>query len=269
MLEKDKNSLKKLFIEDIDAAIKHCQDLLSSDFNGSFSSFLKTSFNPKNLSICQVSSSISTLFIHCNQCSLSPNSCICLSCFLKSNHSDHDIRIDNGNYGNCDCGDHSLWKSCGYCSDHSGQSSIPHETQVPDKIQHLLIDICSCIFQNIKKINDKNLKKITSFLQQIISLGDGFRRYVCIGICFNNFLINLIKTIPDLNNSSNSILFDFIGRFINDSYFKEQFSFSLFQETGNLFLYYKNLFCRKQSTNHLKPFSRFICHIFSPDIFEQ
>jgi hypothetical protein len=110
---------------------------------------------------------------------------------------------------------------------------------------------------------------VTSFLQQIISLGDGFRRYICIGICSNSSLTKLIKTIPDLNYSSNSILFDFFGKLINDSYFKEQFSISIFQETGNLFLYYKNILSNQQCTSHLKPFSLFVFHIFSPDVFEQ
>jgi hypothetical protein len=126
MLEIDKEKLKRFIAEDIDSAINYCKHILSSDFNGSFSSFLQSSFNPKNLSICQLNSSFFTLFIHCNQCSLISNSCICLSCFLKSNHSSHDIRIDNGTRGNCDCGDCSYLKPSGFCTDHSRQLSIPY-----------------------------------------------------------------------------------------------------------------------------------------------
>lgn len=55
----------------------------------------------------------------CNDCSLDVTCVVCLDCFHKSAHKDHNYRMSNSDGGGCcDCGDVEAWKQHHACTDH-------------------------------------------------------------------------------------------------------------------------------------------------------
>lgn len=227
MLPQEYLNLAQLFLDNTHAAIDYCESKLSILSNLSYSDFLVQNSNPKHLSTCQESWSTPRLSIHCNNCGISENSCICLNCYLKGDHTGHDLIIKNGLIGNCDCGDYALWKKEGFCREHFGQSENPEKEQVPEIFQQLVIVITKASFLNIVQISQNNPKaimKITKFLKQIIQLGDGYRRCVSIGLSSESILENVIHHIPQFSKIVNSDIFGFFGSLINDSLFCSKFS---------------------------------------------
>lgn len=62
--------------------------------------------------------------IQCFDCQTSEKSSLCLNCFLKGEHENHRFRVVEYGNGFCDCGNPSALKEEGFCSRHSGFSSI-------------------------------------------------------------------------------------------------------------------------------------------------
>lgn len=55
----------------------------------------------------------------CNDCGLDATCVVCIDCFHKSAHKDHNYRMSNTDGGGCcDCGDLEAWKQYPACSDH-------------------------------------------------------------------------------------------------------------------------------------------------------
>lgn len=55
----------------------------------------------------------------CNDCGLDGTCVVCIDCFHKSAHKDHNYRMYNSEGGCCDCGDIEAWKQHYACIDHS------------------------------------------------------------------------------------------------------------------------------------------------------
>ncbi|XP_058064446.1 E3 ubiquitin-protein ligase Ubr3 [Anopheles bellator] len=70
----------------------------------------------------------------CRTCGISPCMSICRDCFKRGNHQNHDFNMFLSQAGGaCDCGDTSVMKPEGFCSDH-GLNSCPSSTPVPDDL---------------------------------------------------------------------------------------------------------------------------------------
>lgn len=54
----------------------------------------------------------------CNDCGLDGTCVVCIDCFHKSAHKDHNYRMSNSEGGCCDCGDIEAWKQNYACTDH-------------------------------------------------------------------------------------------------------------------------------------------------------
>lgn len=55
----------------------------------------------------------------CRTCGISPCMSICRDCFKRGNHKNHDFNMFLSQAGGaCDCGDTSVMKAEGFCSDH-------------------------------------------------------------------------------------------------------------------------------------------------------
>ncbi|KAL6528690.1 hypothetical protein OROMI_029335 [Orobanche minor] len=61
----------------------------------------------------------------CRSCEHDPTCAICVPCFQKGNHKDHDYSVIYTGGGCCDCGDITAWKREGFCSEHKGVEQIP------------------------------------------------------------------------------------------------------------------------------------------------
>lgn len=63
----------------------------------------------------------------CNDCGFDDTCVVCIDCFHKSAHKDHNYRMSNTDGGGCcDCGDIEAWKQNYACSDHiaASQASV-------------------------------------------------------------------------------------------------------------------------------------------------
>ncbi|XP_055526440.1 E3 ubiquitin-protein ligase Ubr3 [Wyeomyia smithii] len=70
----------------------------------------------------------------CRTCGISPCMSICRDCFKRGNHTDHDFNMFLSLAGGaCDCGDTSVMKAEGFCSDH-GINNRQHKAPVPDDL---------------------------------------------------------------------------------------------------------------------------------------
>lgn len=58
--------------------------------------------------------------MHCFDCQVQDNSCICVECFLAGDHSGHKFYFKMSKNAVCDCGDPDGWKEKGNCHKHSG-----------------------------------------------------------------------------------------------------------------------------------------------------
>lgn len=70
----------------------------------------------------------------CRTCGISPCMSICRDCFKRGNHTDHDFNMFLSQAGGaCDCGDTSVMKAEGFCSDH-GINNCQNKSPVPDDL---------------------------------------------------------------------------------------------------------------------------------------
>ncbi|XP_052850174.1 E3 ubiquitin-protein ligase Ubr3 isoform X2 [Drosophila gunungcola] len=70
----------------------------------------------------------------CRTCGISPCMSICRDCFKKGNHTNHDFNMFLSQAGGaCDCGDTSVMKAEGFCSDH-GINNRVNRDPVPNNL---------------------------------------------------------------------------------------------------------------------------------------
>uniref|UniRef100_A0A803MGT7 E3 ubiquitin-protein ligase n=1 Tax=Chenopodium quinoa TaxID=63459 RepID=A0A803MGT7_CHEQI len=89
------------------------------------------SLNVGQRGVCGVIWRENDLAFRCNTCGHDPACAICLPCFQKGNHENHDFFTTTPGAGCCDCGDESAWKREGFCSEHKGAEQIQ---PLPDEI---------------------------------------------------------------------------------------------------------------------------------------
>jgi hypothetical protein len=78
----------------------------------------------KQSSICGAIWKKGKMAYRCRDCQVTPNSCICVDCFIAGNHEGHDYILHQSTGGGCcDCGDSTAWDPKGFCSHHSGIQS--------------------------------------------------------------------------------------------------------------------------------------------------
>lgn len=81
----------------------------------------------------------------CRTCGISPCMSICRNCFKKGDHSTHDFNMFLSQAGGaCDCGDTSVMKAEGFCSDHGinnrvNRDPIPNLMSVAEAIMPRLL----------------------------------------------------------------------------------------------------------------------------------
>lgn len=67
----------------------------------------------------------SVIAYRCRTCGISPCMSICRNCFKKGDHKDHDYNMFLSQAGGaCDCGDTSVMKAEGFCSDHGLHKNV-------------------------------------------------------------------------------------------------------------------------------------------------
>ncbi|OHT04329.1 hypothetical protein TRFO_28145 [Tritrichomonas foetus] len=282
---KEASSLKNPFFGDIHAAIHQSKEIIyKAEKNKNFKSFEEfVQYHSMNsdVSTCQKTWNQPKLCITCLTCSNSPESCICLECFLNGNHENHDVIVNPDLYGNCDCGDTFLWKPEGFCHKHQrclSEKSHP-ELLLDKELRTVLIDqVFSDAFKFMKEIvidNPDPAILILKFAKKFVKFGDGFRRAISLALTqkinFNEFLFNIFF----YSSCFNEKLSNLFGLLINDTIFLENFSYAACEVLipiyhnaiyVSLFPFDKNQ--ENQIYENIKCFSHLWFHCFSTHSIE-
>ncbi|KAK8888327.1 hypothetical protein M9Y10_039394 [Tritrichomonas musculus] len=223
--------LESLFISDTQKAINESQQIICSVAGfASFSDFYNYHLEHSHISTCQKEWSTNRqMSIHCVDCSISPNSCFCLECFLKSNHQGHEYLIRPNSIGNCDCGDLQQWKRAGFCPKHQGLEEDSHpENYLDEKLRTVLTDtIFKAAFSSLTYFSQNKkdgFSLIIQFLISFLKFGDGFRRLLVISFTERANIDELFDSIFKATEDFNEELKHFCGLLINDQLFKNNFS---------------------------------------------
>lgn len=121
-----------------------------------------------------------TVAYRCRTCGISPCMSICQNCFKKGDHKSHDFNMFLSQAGGaCDCGDTSVMKAEGFCSDHginncSKDSSVPHDLMVVAEavMPHLLLRLLYH-FRNNGQI--KSCDEYCNMLMELNNMGELMR----------------------------------------------------------------------------------------------
>lgn len=145
----------------------------------------------------------------CRTCGISPCMSICRDCFKKGDHSNHDFNMFLSQAGGaCDCGDTSVMKAEGFCSDHGINNRINKDPVPPDLLavaeaimpkllfrllQHFWRD-CDPISQNYT-FESHLCEEFTNMLIELNNMGEIMRRVMTGALINKDIYAKLINTI--------------------------------------------------------------------------
>jgi hypothetical protein len=212
--------------------------------------------NSSFLSVCQESWSERTLICKCLTCQTQSGSCICLQCFFNGNHKEHEYYFISSTSGNCDCGDYAFGSF--KCSNHKGTDQNPHLNQLDFETSELIQQFSSRLFS---LLNELNVAEGCRVLSSLVSLGDGMRRCVVIGI--QDKAVEYIKLMINSSPYFNKILSDFFGKLINDDLFRIVFSRGYLTKISPAIEYIIKSIQNHHSPDKLTPLSLISFHAFN------
>jgi hypothetical protein len=85
--------------------------------------------------LCGLVWTVDFLAYRCRTCGISRCMSLCADCFKDGNHEGHDfIFFKSKSGGACDCGDSSIMRESGFCSQHPGPNASPNSTDPPSDL---------------------------------------------------------------------------------------------------------------------------------------
>lgn len=110
-------------------------------------------------SVCGAVWGQNDLAYRCRTCEHDPTCAICVSCFQKGDHRDHDYNIMYTGGGCCDCGDDTAWEKEGFCSEHKGTGQVrPLPQGLAKSIGPVLDSLLLCWKDKVLSVEHKNGK---------------------------------------------------------------------------------------------------------------
>lgn len=221
MLEEEKQNLQTLFIDQPEIAIQYCVARLCHGKFKTMNEFIEYQKSRGKVSTCQAAWTDGQFSIHCFDCALSPQSCICMECYHKGEHKGHHILYRPYSTGNCDCGDSSLWKQTGFCKEHQGNFGNPDQEEIDPDTLKLMSEIVpiSLRIENLVSERFGKIDIVFNWLTEFVKIGDGYRRVISKALIDNECLDFILNSAFNLSKKNNIKIIKFITQFINDSYF--------------------------------------------------
>ena len=118
MISQQIRELRRLFQNDPNQAVDLATDILINDDSSHFLAWAAHETSNFNLS-CSAHWTTKKVTIFCNTCGLLTAVPLCLSCFLNSDHENHDIFLRVTENGKCCCGDSNIMEKSSFCKKHS------------------------------------------------------------------------------------------------------------------------------------------------------
>ena len=114
--------------------IDWCRYLVSGD--RSYDDFARVVKGHDNTALCGLVWTADFWAFRCRTCGISQCMSLCADCFKDGNHEGHDFNFFKSQAGGaCDCGDSSVMRESGFCSQHHGPNAKRH---VPDPPAELM-----------------------------------------------------------------------------------------------------------------------------------
>lgn len=113
----DDETIQKHLIGQLERFICNFDENVPQDKVDKVFEHIKTLKQPSKL--CRKVLKTGDVLFSCNDCGFDATCVVCIDCFHKSAHKDHNYRMSNTDGGGCcDCGDVEAWKQHPACSDH-------------------------------------------------------------------------------------------------------------------------------------------------------
>ncbi|XP_034238559.1 E3 ubiquitin-protein ligase Ubr3 isoform X4 [Thrips palmi] len=141
-----------------------------------------------NASLCGLVWTANFVAYRCRTCSISPCMSLCLECFQKGNHINHDFNMFRSQAGGaCDCGDTNVMKEKGFCSRHGPQAQANKPNAPTDLLNVAEVMMPRIFLRLIQYFRDSSVAEVHStaiqdadlFLSMLLefsSLGAAMRR---------------------------------------------------------------------------------------------
>jgi hypothetical protein len=116
-------------------------------------------------------------------------------------------------------------------------------------------------------LNDENYQEAFLILTSIVSIGDGMRRCVVLGIY--KYFDDFIQRISFNSGSFNQSLVNFLGSLANDNLYRLEFSKSFFSHSIQLLTLHQKSILNDFSLSSLQPFNTILFQYFYFEVFHQ
>ncbi|KAJ8025030.1 E3 ubiquitin-protein ligase UBR3 [Holothuria leucospilota] len=174
-----------------DMKIRLLENLVAGDM--SFETFVATIKTFDDSLACGLVWTADFVAYRCRTCGISPCMSICADCFHGADHTGHDFNMFRSLAGGaCDCGDTSVMKSSGFCSEHSLDkpqrvSSVPKHLVVTAEIiiprllwrlvQHFRISYVPPQLKALPSVT-KDASPLLTILDKLTKMGGVMRKVI-------------------------------------------------------------------------------------------
>ncbi|XP_026278143.1 E3 ubiquitin-protein ligase Ubr3 [Frankliniella occidentalis] len=161
-----------------------------------------------NASMCGLVWTANFVAYRCRTCGISPCMSLCLECFQKGNHINHDFNMFRSQAGGaCDCGDTNVMKEMGFCSRHGPQAQA-NKPNAPIDLLNVAEAMMPRVFLRlIQYFRDSSVVEVQSaavqdadlFLSMLVefsSLGAAMRRVMANTLTNPQVYKNLTQCTP-------------------------------------------------------------------------
>ena len=228
---KEKDALARLLAATPVTAVRHFESLLVHDKFSSFDAFMDHYRKNVKHSQCQENWRVPHFVVHCEDCAREATACICVKCFVNSNHEGHRIVILNSQAGTCDCGNTSLWNPEGFCTSHSmhamERTTLPEFHEVFEEIVGMIFSYAAQKPED-KEHHDKNVFFLMTWVRQFLELGNVFGDMITTGMIEHGDLQKLFVSMADLGSDTGKVLLDIWGALCNNPRFMSAWALAFF-----------------------------------------
>ena len=248
MISQQIRELRRLFQNDPNQAVDLATDILINDDGSHFLAWAAHETSNFNLS-CSAHWTTKKVTIFCNTCGLLTAVPLCLSCFLNSDHENHDIFLRVTENGKCCCGDSNIMEKSSFCKKHSFDDEEKMQTfDISTNNCDYLTDLADICFRAMiyhAQQNNDNLKSIIEFLIQLANINPSYHQLIATAISEHLDTTALFTNWPNFSIHNALLFVRLIETLIRDENFTYSFS---------NFFYDNYIYILTNDINSLKPF---------------
>ena len=216
------------FQRETEEAIQYCERLLM-DGSGvdDFSRWISAERRKSTEFSCHEAWDSPQIVVICQTCVIGKTGGICVPCYLNGRHEGHDVLLEISDSGSCDCGNSICWDPKGFCTKHKGPPANPHLIDLSPERTEMVADIVRnalLALVPLAVLPSNQIKIITDFLSDLVSIGDAYRRIVSLVITDDYDLPCLLLNWPKFTCQNAKYIYDLLNKLIDDAVFISRFT---------------------------------------------